>query len=46
MREKMIGNEKLISEAIKPVVGTFDTGAMARGEPGLPARFVIKINCY
>ena len=40
MREKMIGNEKLISEAIKPVVGTFDTGAMARGEPGLPARFV------
>lgn len=32
--------EEFISESIKPVKGTFDTEAMARGEPGLPARFV------
>ena len=28
-----------ISEPIQPVPGTFDTRAMAAGEPGLPARF-------
>ena len=32
--------ERFISESIKPVAGTFDTAGMARGEPGLPGRFV------
>jgi hypothetical protein len=32
--------EEFVSEAIKPVSGTFDPGGMARGEPGLPQRFV------
>jgi len=40
MCKKMIRDEKFVSEPIKPVAGTFNTGAMARGEPGLPARFV------
>jgi hypothetical protein len=40
VREALEKNEELISESIMPVAGTFDTGAMARGEPGLPARFV------
>ena len=31
---------EFISEPIKPVEGTFDTAAMAQGEPGLPGRFV------
>jgi len=30
---------RFISEPITPVPGTFDTAAMARGEPGLPSRF-------
>lgn len=46
MREKMIGNERFVSEPIKPVAGTFDTGAMARGEPGLPGRFLWRKNEY
>lgn len=29
----------LISEPISPLPGTFDTAAMARGEPGLPDGF-------
>ncbi len=32
--------EEFVSEAIKPVAGTFDTSGMTRGEPGLPQRFV------
>jgi phosphoribosylglycinamide formyltransferase-1 len=32
--------ERLISEAIKPVVATCDTARMAVGEPGLPEEFV------
>jgi len=32
--------DKLITEPIKPVEGTFDTSAMTRGEPGLPDRFI------
>ena len=32
--------DRFISEAIKPVAGTFDTAAMAIGEPGLPTRFI------
>lgn len=28
-----------VSEALKPVGVTFDTSAMARGEPGLPRKF-------
>jgi phosphoribosylglycinamide formyltransferase-1 len=28
-----------ISEAIQPELGTFDTGRMSTGEPGLPRRF-------
>ena len=33
-------NDKFISEPIKPVEGTFETAGMARGEPGLPGRFI------
>jgi hypothetical protein len=29
-----------ISEPITPVVGAIEAGRMARGEPGIPARFV------
>ena len=32
--------ERLISEAIKPVIATCDTARMAAGEPGLPEEFV------
>lgn len=32
-------SEKFISEAIKPVVATYDTARMATGEPGLPREF-------
>ncbi len=32
--------ELFVSEAITPVEGTMDTAAMARGEPGLPMRFI------
>ena len=30
---------ELISEPIKPFVGTFDASAIGRGEPGLPTGF-------
>ena len=33
------GTEEFISEPIIPAAGTGDITAMARGEPGLPARF-------
>jgi len=32
-------NEEFVSEAMTPVAGTGDAGAMARGEPGIPSRF-------
>ena len=32
--------DEFVSEPIKPVEGTFDTGGMTRGEPGLPDRFI------
>lgn len=32
--------EQFISEPIEPVDSSFDTAGMARGEPGLPRRFV------
>jgi len=32
--------EEFVSEAIKPVAGTFDPAGMTRGEPGFPQRFV------
>ena len=32
--------EKFISEAIKPVMDTFDTKSMALGMPGLPKEFI------
>jgi hypothetical protein len=32
--------EDFIGEQIKPIKGTFDTHAMAKGEPGLPKRFI------
>jgi hypothetical protein len=38
--EEINRSDFLVSEPIEPVAGTFDTGAMARGEPGLPSRFV------
>jgi Domain of unknown function (DUF6504) len=31
--------ERFISEAIQPVIATFDTARMAAGEPGLPREF-------
>lgn len=34
-----MGQGRFISEPIRPEVGTFDTGRMAAGEPGLPRRF-------
>ena len=40
MREEMNKHASFVSESIKPVAGTFDTSAMAKGEPGLPARFL------
>ncbi len=40
MRKEIGQEEEFVCDPIKPVAGTFDTGAMARGEPGLPARFV------
>jgi phosphoribosylglycinamide formyltransferase-1 len=40
MRKKMSENAMFVSESIKPITGTFNSGAMARGEPGLPARFM------
>lgn len=33
-------SERFISEAIEPVAGSFDTGRMAAGEPGLPRGFI------
>ena len=35
-----MADEQFISEAIEPEAGSFEAGAMARGEPGLPRRFV------
>jgi hypothetical protein len=32
-------HKEFVSEPIVPVGGTFDTSAMASGEPGLPERF-------
>lgn len=32
-------SERFISEAIQPVIATFDTARMAAGEPGLPQEF-------
>jgi len=32
-------DEAFVCEPITPVAGTFDPGAMARGEPGLPQAF-------
>jgi Domain of unknown function (DUF6504) len=32
--------EQFVSEALQPVAGTLDLSGMARGEPGLPRRFI------
>ena len=32
--------ERFVSEVIEPIAGTMDRAGMARGEPGLPKRFV------
>jgi hypothetical protein len=37
---KSSAHEEFICEEIEPVAGTGDAAAMARGEPGLPSRFV------
>lgn len=34
-----MGHERFISEPIRPVTATFDSGRMATGEPGLPRCF-------
>lgn len=33
-------SERFVSEAIQPVVATYDTARMSTGEPGLPQEFV------
>jgi len=38
--------EEFVSEPIEPVPGTFDPAGMARGEPGLPGRFVWRSKEY
>ncbi|HOW36311.1 MAG TPA: DUF6504 family protein [Candidatus Omnitrophota bacterium] len=38
--------QEFISEAIKPVEGTFDTKRMAVGEPGLPREFIWRGTTY
>jgi len=38
--------DEFISEPIKPAAGTFNTGAMATGLPGLPAAFVWRDQTY
>ena len=40
MRKEMSEHERFVSEAIQPVAGKFNTSTMAKGEPGLPTRFV------
>ena len=42
----MHGGEELISEPIQPDAGTFDTAAMARGQPGLPDGFTWRDQHY
>lgn len=34
------GHERFVGEAITPVAGSFDSAAMASGEPGIPQAFV------
>ena len=38
--------EEFVSEAIEPERGSFDAGAMSRGEPGLPNRFTWRGKTY
>jgi hypothetical protein len=38
--------EQFVSEAIQPATGTFDTGGMTRGEPGLPQQFLWRDRTY
>ncbi len=38
--------EQFISEPITPAEGTFDSQAIARGEPGLPTKFTWRGNEY
>jgi len=40
MNDEPLKEEQFISEPVSPVPGTYDLGAMGRGEPGLPARFL------
>jgi hypothetical protein len=42
----MSRNEKFVSEPITPSAGTFDTEAMAKGEPGLPSCFIWRAKEY
>ena len=39
-------DQQFVSEAVTPVRGTMDAAAMARGEPGLPGRYVWHGNEY
>jgi hypothetical protein len=38
--------ERLISEPIRPLAGSFDTAMMSRGSPGLPRRFTWRGRMY
>ena len=39
MAEAARGERQFVGEALHPAAGAGDAGAMARGEPGVPARF-------
>jgi hypothetical protein len=39
VERESVGEDQFICEPLTPTPGTFDAAAMARGEPGLPARF-------
>lgn len=38
--------ERLVSEPVEPVPGSFDQAAMAAGEPGVPSAFVWRGKTY
>src|SRR5438067_2320016 len=39
-------HEEFVSEPIVPAIGTFDSAAMSRGEPGLPGEFTWRDQPY
>jgi len=39
-------SEQFVSEPLTPVQGCFEPGSMTRGEPGLPLRFIWRVEEY